>query len=224
MQQVGGSIGVSALSTVALSATASYLATHRDAGRLVTPDAAIHGYTVAFTVAAIVFAVAAVLAFGLLPSRQRQQPGGSLEGAGVTGEPAHHPRTVKSPLSDDAPPEARMQPLRPAAPQTASGVRTDGGTMTLLGLTPHTIYFSGRPQRIVGHLTTHRFLQWWSEGDDSFAADPPNAVLAWGEPGTDTPATAGPCVLFIDPLGRPLSPVSVAGVRRRELRRDRRRF
>ena len=76
MQQVGGSIGVSALSTVALSATASYLATHGDAGRLVTPDAAIHGYTVAFTVAAIVFAVAAVLAFGLLPSRQRQQAGG----------------------------------------------------------------------------------------------------------------------------------------------------
>lgn len=104
MQQVGGSIGVSALSTVALSATASYLATHRDAGRLVTPDAAIHGYTVAFTVAAIVFAVAAVLAFCLLPSRQRQQPGGSLEDGDVTGEPARHPRTVKSPSLDDAPP------------------------------------------------------------------------------------------------------------------------
>jgi hypothetical protein len=128
--------------------------------------------------------------------------------------------------------------------QTASGVRTDGGTMTLLGLTPHTIYFSDRPQRIVGHLTTHRFLQWWSEGDDSFAVDPPNAVLAWGEPGTDTPeeavvvisdpsitadgsqyhvqtlqgtppATAGPCVLFIDPLGgrsrRSRSPGYAAG-------------
>jgi hypothetical protein len=38
------------------------------------------------------------------------------------------------------------------------------------------------------------------------------------------PATAGPCVLFIDPLGRPLSPVSVAGVRRRDMRRDRRRL
>jgi hypothetical protein len=37
------------------------------------------------------------------------------------------------------------------------------------------------------------------------------------------PATAGPCVLFIDPLGRPLSPVSVAGVRRRDMRRQRRR-
>jgi hypothetical protein len=137
--------------------------------------------------------------------------------------------------------------------QTARGVRTGDGTMTLLGLTPHTIYFSDRPERIVGHLTTHRFLQWWNEGDDSFAVDPPNAVLAWGEPGTDTPeeavvvisdpavtedglryrietlqgsppVEAGPCVLFIDPLGRPLSPVSVAGVRRREDRRERRRL
>ena len=137
--------------------------------------------------------------------------------------------------------------------QTARGVRTDDGTMTLLGLTPHTIYFSDRPQRLVGHITTHRFLQWWSEGDDCFAVDPPNAVLSWGEPGTDTPeeavvvisdpavtedglryrietlqgtppAMAGPCVLFIDPLGRPLSPASVAGVRRRDDRRERRRI
>jgi hypothetical protein len=36
------------------------------------------------------------------------------------------------------------------------------------------------------------------------------------------PARAGPCSLFIDPIGRPLSPVSVAGVRRRDRRRDRR--
>jgi len=37
-----------------------------------------------------------------------------------------------------------------------------------------------------------------------------------------SPATAGPCSLFIDPIGRPLSPMSVAGVRRRERRHDRR--
>jgi hypothetical protein len=137
--------------------------------------------------------------------------------------------------------------------QTARGVRSDGTTMTLLGLTPNTIYFSDRPQRIVGHITTKRFIEWWSDGDDSFAADPPNAVLAWGEPGEEAPeeavvvisdpvvsddglsyqikalqgsppADAGPCVLFIDPLGRPLSPVSVCGVRRREMRRERRRL
>ncbi len=36
------------------------------------------------------------------------------------------------------------------------------------------------------------------------------------------PASAGACTLFIDPLGRPLSPVSVAGMHRRDRRRMRR--
>ena len=35
------------------------------------------------------------------------------------------------------------------------------------------------------------------------------------------PAHTGPVTLFIDPFGRPLSPVSVCGVRRRERRRAR---
>jgi len=35
------------------------------------------------------------------------------------------------------------------------------------------------------------------------------------------PAAAGPCALFIDPLGRPLSPVSLAGMNRRSRRRGR---
>ena len=35
------------------------------------------------------------------------------------------------------------------------------------------------------------------------------------------PAATGPCALFIDPFGRPLSPVSAAGMHRRERRRMR---
>ena len=35
------------------------------------------------------------------------------------------------------------------------------------------------------------------------------------------PAATGPCALFIDPLGRPLSPVSLAGMNRRARRRRR---
>jgi hypothetical protein len=38
------------------------------------------------------------------------------------------------------------------------------------------------------------------------------------------PTQTGPVTLFIDPFGRPLSPVSVCGVRRRQGRRMRRRF
>ncbi|MGH3402501.1 MAG: hypothetical protein ACRDRJ_08335 [Streptosporangiaceae bacterium] len=70
MQQVGGSIGTAALSTVALTATTTYLATHH-ATRLAPVVASVHGYTVAFTISAALFAVGGIVAFGLLPSRRR---------------------------------------------------------------------------------------------------------------------------------------------------------
>ena len=135
--------------------------------------------------------------------------------------------------------------------QTARGTTSDGATLTLRDVTPSTLFFSDRPQRVVGHMTTADFVELWGEGDNSFEADPPNAVLAFVEPGADAPTDAvivikkptldndqlsysvdvlegtvpieaGPVTLFIDPFGRPLSPVSVCGVRRRERRRDRR--
>ena len=135
--------------------------------------------------------------------------------------------------------------------QTARGITSDGATLTLRDVTPSTLFFSDRPQRVVGHMATADFVELWGEGDNSFEADPPNAVLSFVEPGADTPTDAvvvikkptlenaqlsysvdvlegtvptqaGPVTLFIDPFGRPLSPVSVCGVRRRERRRDRR--
>ena len=138
--------------------------------------------------------------------------------------------------------------------QTAQGIDSDGGTLTLRGVTPSTLYFSDRPQRVVGHMTTADFVDLWAIGDNSFDADPPNAVLSFLEPGADVPddavvvltkpnldgagdlaysievlegtvpAHTGPVTLFIDPFGRPRSPVSGCGVRRRERRRMRRRF
>jgi EmrB/QacA subfamily drug resistance transporter len=72
MQQVGGSIGTAALSTLALTATATYLTAHH-AGPLAPAVAAVHGYDVAFTVSAALFAVGAIAAAVLLPSRRRMQ-------------------------------------------------------------------------------------------------------------------------------------------------------
>jgi hypothetical protein len=40
----------------------------------------------------------------------------------------------------------------------------------------------------------------------------------------EAPTEAAACTLFIDPLGRPLSPLSIAGMNRRERRRMRRPF
>ena len=70
MQQVGGSIGVSALSTIALTAAASFLVTHHT-GPLAPAVAATHGYTVAFAVSAGLFGLGVVLAIVLLPSKRR---------------------------------------------------------------------------------------------------------------------------------------------------------
>src|SRR5713226_1124806 len=70
MQQVGGSIGTAALSTIALTATTSYLAAHHT-GPLAPAIAATHGYTVAFAVSAGIFGLGVILAIVLLPSRQR---------------------------------------------------------------------------------------------------------------------------------------------------------
>jgi len=137
--------------------------------------------------------------------------------------------------------------------QTAQGIERIDGTLTLQGVTPSTLYFSDRPERVVGHMTTADFVDLWAIGDNSFEADPPNAVLSFLEPGGEVPddavivireprlsdgelsysievlegtvpAHTGPVTLFIDPFGRPLSPVSVCGVRRRSRRRARRRF
>ena len=70
MQQVGGSVGTSALSTIALTATASYLVAHH-ASPLAPAIAATHGYTTAFAVSAGLLGLGFILAIVLLPSRRR---------------------------------------------------------------------------------------------------------------------------------------------------------
>jgi EmrB/QacA subfamily drug resistance transporter len=70
MQQVGGSIGTSALSTAALTATASYLVAHHT-GPLAPAVAATHGFTLAFTISAVLLGFGFILAMVLLPSKHR---------------------------------------------------------------------------------------------------------------------------------------------------------
>jgi EmrB/QacA subfamily drug resistance transporter len=70
MQQVGGSIGTSALSTVALTAAASYLAAHHTSP-LAPAIAATHGYTQAFAISAALLGAGFLLTMALLPSKRR---------------------------------------------------------------------------------------------------------------------------------------------------------
>lgn len=135
--------------------------------------------------------------------------------------------------------------------QTAGGVTIGDGRITLNHVSHTTLFFSDRPYRLTGHIPTAEFVDQWGVGDDNFASDPPNALLSLFEDDhvndvvvvltdpvssngdlsyaievTDGDLTAsnGPASLFIDMIGRPLTPMSVAGVRRRGRRRGRRRM
>jgi EmrB/QacA subfamily drug resistance transporter len=96
MQQVGGSIGTSALSTIALSATAGYLISNRPSP-LAPAIAATHGYTVAFSVSAALLGLGFILAIALLPSRRRlTELRNAAAGSAAAGAA---PAAVPSPLA-----------------------------------------------------------------------------------------------------------------------------
>jgi len=62
--------------------------------------------------------------------------------------------------------------------QTAKDIAYKDGVLTLQDVSPVTVFFSDRPQRIVGHVRNDLFLKKWAEGSNSFKSDPPNAVLS----------------------------------------------
>ena len=114
MQQVGGSIGTAALSTIALTATTSYLVAHHT-GPQAPAVAATHGYTVAFTVSAGVFGLGVILAIVLLPSRQRlaelRAPAATAaEAAPAAAAPAPAAAAAASPAAHPAAAAADLGP------------------------------------------------------------------------------------------------------------------
>jgi hypothetical protein len=131
--------------------------------------------------------------------------------------------------------------------QNAKDVTVDGGKLVLKGIGATVLFFTDRPDRIAGHMTNERYLQLWKEdGKDSFLKDPPNATVSVfaddkvadlvvtlrnpqfkGEDATydisvikgKLPEKCGPCAVFIDIIGMPLTPVSYAGAARRAVYR-----
>jgi len=57
-------------------------------------------------------------------------------------------------------------------------VNRKNGQLRLKNIAPTTLYFSDRPDRIVGRVTTQKYVDYWALGDNSFKSDPPNAVIS----------------------------------------------
>jgi hypothetical protein len=128
----------------------------------------------------------------------------------------------------------------------AHGASLQGQTLTLDRVSPNSIVFADRPVRAAGHLLTQHLLEEWTEG--SFAKDPPNATVSvMSKDGAsvrdavvelrdphldgdrltfdvrvlegDLAGADGPASVFVDIIGLPFTPLSVAGVARRTARR-----
>lgn len=78
--------------------------------------------------------------------------------------------------------------------QLASSVKVDEAakTVRLVNVTPHTLYFADRPERLAGHIRMAAYLEEWTSkaGKDNFAADPPNAALSVYEEGQNNNSLA----------------------------------
>jgi hypothetical protein len=132
--------------------------------------------------------------------------------------------------------------------QTAKGLAFDKttNTLSLIGVSPITLFFADRPERIAGNMKTSAFVPFWSQGKDSFQKDPPNADISIVEGDAmhqvvvvlqdpvlegdvlrynvkmlqgEVPDKGTDVSVFIDVIGMPRTPVSYAGVARRSYRR-----
>ena len=160
---------------------------------------------------------------------------------GCASEPSANPGITASKHSGPIPKKADLLFV-----QNSQSVAFHNGTMTLRGVNPITIAFADRPDRFAGHMPTSKFVPMWSAGRDSFLKDPPNATvstfhdnvvsslvvvlrnprLSSGNLTYDVevlegtpPASGGATSVFIDIIGMPLTPMSYAGVARRNLAR-----
>ena len=124
----------------------------------------------------------------------------------------------------------------------------DGSLLTLKEANPNIIFFCDRPVRTAGHMNRDAFMKLVTEGENSFADNPPNASVsiigAKGEVAaavmilSERPRMSGNDMVFpvkviegklpdegetvimlIDPIARPLSPITAAGVHRRHRHR-----
>ena len=62
-QQIGGSLGVALLNTIAATATAAYATSHAELGKMVQPFAVTHGFTTAFKFSAVLLFTGAIVLF-----------------------------------------------------------------------------------------------------------------------------------------------------------------
>ena len=55
--------------------------------------------------------------------------------------------------------------------QSAHWMTSSDGTVTFHGLAHSTLFFADRPERVVGHLHSRKFVEQWGEGENAWMMD-----------------------------------------------------
>ena len=85
--------------------------------------------------------------------------------------------------------EEQLEDMEALFVQTSASMTSDGGSITLHGLSPSTLYFADRPAARGRAHVVPSVRGALGDGDNSFADNPPNAVLSFAEPGDRLPRT-----------------------------------
>ena len=78
-----------------------------------------------------------------------------------------------------------------------------GDTLALSEVSPQVIAFTDRPARKFGSISMADLAKAWAEGSDSFASDPPNAILNGTY--TDEDGTKRQCSIEVELMAAPVS-------------------
>jgi hypothetical protein len=92
------------------------------------------------------------------------------QAAGTTNEHVPLAKTIGKPTT--------AAPIASLGVINADGATLADGKLTLTGVAGNVIVFADRPVRAAGHETTDLFISRWSDGNDSFSKDPPNATVS----------------------------------------------
>jgi hypothetical protein len=107
---------------------------------------------------------------------QTETDAGDDDAATTTSGATNETTTAASPARNNTT-EVKFLVIQTAQSGTLSQINATAYTLELRNVSDKTILFSDRPARIVTSQSTSNFVGNWSQGEDSFAADPPNAAL-----------------------------------------------
>jgi hypothetical protein len=108
---------------------------------------------------------------------QTTAEGGNAAAGTLTSGANETTATANATDSDNNMTEANFLFIQSAQSGSVSEVNDTTSVVELNDVSDETIFFSDRPDRIVGSANTTDFIGNWSLGPDNFAVDPPNAVL-----------------------------------------------